>query len=93
MVKSIAKKGLKRYGDETFYPKYGKFASPAIAVGSGLLVGSLGAGYLTLAKTKEKGADAALPLLVLTWASSLGGIALTLTGVGLTFGNKLFQQK
>jgi hypothetical protein len=92
MLKRVAKKGLKRYGDEEFYPKYGKYAAPALAVGSALLVGSLGAGYLALSKTKEEGADAAFPLIVLTWAANLGGIALTLTGVGLSGGNRLFQR-
>jgi hypothetical protein len=91
MVARIAKKGLQQYGDEKFYPKYGKFAAPALAVGSALLVGSLGAGYLALSKTKEEGAEAAVPLVVLTWAANLGGIALTLTGVAFTVGNKVFQ--
>jgi hypothetical protein len=91
LIKRVAKKGLKRYGDEEFYPKYGKYAGPAIALGSGLLVGSLGAGYFALSKTKEAGAQAALPLIVLTWAANLGGLALTMTGVGLYGANRLVQ--
>lgn len=91
MMARVVKRGLKRYGDEEFYPKYGKYAAPALAVGAGLLVGSLGAGYFALDKTKEKGTEAALPLIVLTWAANLAGIALTATGIGLTGMNRVLQ--
>lgn len=91
MMTRVVKRSLKRYGDEEFYPKYGKYAAPALAVGSGLLVGALGAGYMALSKTKEAGADAALPLIILTWAANLGGIALTATGIGLAGANRVLQ--
>lgn len=93
VFKRVVKRELGRYGRTTFYPKYGKYAAPSIAVGSGVLAGALGAGFFALKKTKEEDATAAAPFLALAYILHLGGLGLVVTGLGLHFGNKIFSEK
>ena len=93
VMKRIVKRELGRYGRTKFYPKYGKYAAPGIAVGAGVLAGALGAGFWALKTTKEEDATAAAPVLALAYVLHLSGLGLLVAGLGLHFGNKIFSDQ
>lgn len=81
-----------KFGKETFYPKYGKWAAPALGVGAGLLAGGLLTGIWSAKVAGESQSKTAMALFATSYTTEIVGIGLVLTGLLLTAGNKAFPR-